>query len=327
MAYKSLNYKELINIIDKIEHPFAREIYIGKIKEDFGDGITIWYDMGNGIAVSARNFIPKIDILLVEESNVPGAVFIFNLGSNITYIFRDKKEHILKKNSSLIGLASNKFYTETPLKKDESYITLTIGMKEELFLKLAHPIENIKEHMYKALQNNYYILQDTNIDVQQLELIDYFKNNDSYKDVLKNIYLESKTNDLIHYTINKISKLLNCSTSNHSDKNRISCLERAKEIIMQEYHINLSIKEIAYRSAINECYLKKDFKKYYGMTILEMLQKRRLEVAKQLLQDNLSVKEVALKVGYKHIGNFSKLFCETFGITPSVYKKQLPKNQ
>lgn len=128
--------------------------------------------------------------------------------------------------------------------------------------------------------------------------------------------------NLLHYTIEKIAKNLNALSINY-DKNRVSNLERAKEIIMSEYSSNLSIKDIAYKSAINECYLKKDFKKYYGMTILEMLQKRRLEVAKELLKDDFSINEVATKVGYKHTGHFSKLFFNYFNISPNTYKKQI----
>ncbi|MFY9081651.1 AraC family transcriptional regulator, partial [Aliarcobacter butzleri] len=124
-----------------------------------------------------------------------------------------------------------------------------------------------------------------------------------------------------HYTIKKISKILNNQTL---DSSRISSLQRAKEIIMKEYNNpNLTIKNIAYKSAINECYLKKDFKEYYGMTILEMLQKRRLEIAKELLKENFALKEVITKIGYKHIGHFNKLFFYNFGISPSNYKKQL----
>ena len=92
---------------------------------------------------------------------------------------------------------------------------------------------------------------------------------------------------------------------------------------MKEYSSNLSIKSIAYKSAINECYLKKDFKEFYNMTILEMIQKRRLEVASELLKDDFNVNEVALKVGYKHTGYFSKLFINYFKVSPMEYKKQL----
>ena len=114
--------------------------------------------------------------------------------------------------------------------------------------------------------------------------------------------------------------------SNLSKKSsRLSSIQRAKQIIQKEYSKKLSIKEIAYKSATNECYLKKDFKEYFGMTIFEMIQKQRLEVAKELLEKEESIKEIALKVGYKHSGNFSKLFEKQFGISPSKYKKGLTK--
>ena len=319
---EKINYIDLIQTNKKISNPFSREISIATIKEEFGKGFTIFYDLGNGIAVFVRSFIPHKDFLLVEDCNVSGASLIFNLATDINFIYKDKKEYILKKNHFIVGLSSNDFYVEVPLKKNELFVEFAIGMKEELFLKIAYSIENIQEYMKKAHEQSYYILKDLQIDALQCELFDYFKNEDTFKDILKTIYLESKTTNLIHYTIEKIAKSLDESILSY-DKNRISSLERAKEIIMEQYSSNLSIKDIAHKSAINECYLKKDFKEYYGMTILDMLQKRRLEVAKQLLKENLSVKEVAIKIGYKHSGHFSKLFFDSFGISPSIYRKQL----
>ncbi len=46
-----VNYKELIDVSKKISNPFSREIFIATIKEEFGEGFTVFYDMGNGIAV------------------------------------------------------------------------------------------------------------------------------------------------------------------------------------------------------------------------------------------------------------------------------------
>lgn len=321
---EKINYINLIEVSKKISNPFSREISIATIKEEFGKGFTIFYDLGNGIAVFVRSFIPHKDFLLVEDCNVAGASLIFNLATDINFIYKDKKEYILKKNHFIVGLSSSDFYVEVPLKKNEPLIEFAIGIKEELFLKLAYSIEDIQKYMQKAHEESYYILKDLQIDSLQCELFDYFKDENTFKDILKTIYLESKTTNLIHYTIEKVAKSLDNLMLNY-DKNRVSSLQRAKEIIMQEYNSNLSIKEIAYKSAINECYLKKDFKEYYGMTILEMLQKRRLEVAKELLQKDYSVKEVALNVGYKHTGYFSKLFSDHFGVSPSIYQKQINK--
>lgn len=316
-----VNYKDLIELDEEINHPFSRKISVSKIKKKFGKGIVIKYDIGNGIAIFARDFTLNQDIILTEESNVPGACFIFNLKNDLSFNYIDKKEYNLKRNHFFIELASNKFYCEILIKKNQQFQTIFLAVKDTLFLKLASSIENIQEYMNRALIKSYYILEGLEIDTLQLELFNEFKDKTYFEDILKSIYLESKTTNLLHYSIEKICKNLNTPLVNYN-KNRVLSLERAREMIMQKYDKKLSIKEIAYKSAINECYLKKDFKEYFGMTIYEMLQKRRLEISKQLLQEELCVKEVAFKVGYKHTSNFSKIFKKHFNISPAKYKKQ-----
>lgn len=316
-----VSYEDLIELDEQIDHPFSRKIAVSKIRKEFGTGTVIKYDIGNGIAVFARNFTLNQDIILTEESDVPGACFIFNLENDLLFNYKDKRGYILKKNHFFIELASNKFYCEVPIKKSEPFCTIFLAVKDTLFLKLASSIENIQEYMNIAFNKSYYILKSLEIDTLQLELFNNFKDKTYFEDILKNIYLESKTTNLLHYSIEKVSKNLNTSLINYN-KNRVLSLERAKEMIMQKYDEKLSIKEIAYKSAINECYLKKDFKEYFGMTIYEMLQKRRLEISKQLLQEELCVKEVAFKVGYKHTSNFSKIFKKQYNISPAKYKKQ-----
>lgn len=317
-----VDFHNWVELQKEILNPFERLIHIRTINKSLGKGTYFWYDMGNGIGVLIRNFIPNQDITLIEESGgVAGATFIFNLGEELNYSFEDKN-FTLKNKDFFLELISDKFYAQNHLKKGKKYITLMIAIKEELFLKLGSPIKNIKDYMTKAYEKNRYHIYNGNIDLEQFEILNTLNSSCFDEDLLKNLYLESKGMNLLHYTIEKIAKNLNALSTNY-DKNRVSNLERAKEIIMSEYSSNLSIKDIAYKSAINECYLKKDFKKYYGMTILEMLQKRRLEVAKELLKNDFSINEVATKVGYKHTGHFSKLFFNYFNISPNTYKKQI----
>lgn len=320
---KSVNYLDLLTNIKEINNPFSRHIFIGSIKPEYGHGESIWYDMGNGIAVSIRDFFVYEKTILTETSNVPGAVIIFNLEGSIPYVFKDQHEFLMKSNHFLLGLASENFKVEATFLPNKRYKTLTIGMKEELFLQLGKDIEQINAHMTKAKELSYGLLQEGFINQEQQEILSSFKDQKSFHDLLKNIFLESKTMDLTHCSLKRVAQLINHSSKQAKpDHSRLNCIERAKEIILNEYASNLSIKEIAYKSAINECYLKKDFKAYYGMTILEMLQRRRLEVAKKLLQKNQSIKEVATHVGYKHTGHFSKLFTQYVGVTPSLFKKE-----
>lgn len=319
---QKINFHELLDCTKKIDSPFSREIYISNIKKDYGEGVLIKYDMGNGIAVFARSFVTKKDSVLIEEGHIPAGVLIFNLGEKLLFKYKDKKEYTLQKNNFLTALASEQFYSEVYLEANKRYTTVSIGMKEELFLHMTQSIENIDEHIKKVQETSYALLKDGKIDPRQLETLSYFKDYGSYEDLLNNLFLESKISDLSHYTIQRIVSSSSVLKPLKLNKNRIESLKRAKEVILEEFCQDLSIKEIAYKAATNECYLKKDFKEYYEMTVFEMLQKHRMEAAKELLKKrNIGVKEVALKVGYKHSGNFSKTFFKYFQMTPGEYKK------
>ena len=314
------DYYNLLDVVKEVNNPFSRENRIAKLKSNFGEGTFVWYDSGSGIGTATNNYKLHQDTLVTLKSNVSGAILIFNLANDFTYHYKDGKNYTIKKNSYFLGFSSDKFSVDIELKKNTHYNTLTVGIKEELFLKLAYDLENLNEKMNEAIKNTYAILEGGKIDPEQMETLHYFKDKNLDEYLLTDLYLESKTTNLIQYTIKKT--INNINSNLNLDKNIITSLQKAKELISNEYASSLSIKQIAYKSAINECYLKKDFKAYYGMTVYEMIQKQRLDVAKNLLQENFSVKEVALQVGYKHSGHFSKLFSEYFGVTPSVYRKQ-----
>lgn len=97
---------------------------------------------------------------------------------------------------------------------------------------------------------------------------------------------------------------------------------RAKSILLEDFITPPSIESIAHRCATNSSKLKKVFKKVYKTTLYAYVQKLRLEEANMLLkEEQLSIGEIAKRVGYKHQGHFSKLFFKTYG----VYPKELAK--
>ncbi|OCL92182.1 helix-turn-helix domain-containing protein [Aliarcobacter thereius] len=316
-----INFHNFLDLEKEIINPFGRLIHIRNINKNLGEGAYFWYDMGNGIGILIKKFKLYKDITLIEQSGgISGATFIFNLAEDLNYSFLEN-DFTLKKNNFFVELISDTFNAKNNLKKNKNYHSIMIAIKEELFLELAYPIKDIKNNMDSAYKNMRYHIYNGLIDLEQFELLNNLIDNYINQDSLKNLYLESKNMNLLHYTIKKIASNENKDFT--ICQNRLNSLNRAKEIIMKDYNQNLSIKDIAYKSAINECYLKKDFKEYFGITIAEMIQKRRLEVAKKILKNGLSVKEVSLRVGYKHSGNFSKLFYNSFKISPNDYKKQI----
>ena len=65
------------------------------------------------------------------------------------------------------------------------------------------------------------------------------------------------------------------------------------------------------------------FKKKMGKTVLQYLTEVRMEAAKNLLEDGrVKLSEVALKVGFRDSGYFSKVFRRYVGVSPSIYREK-----
>lgn len=85
---------------------------------------------------------------------------------------------------------------------------------------------------------------------------------------------------------------------------------------------NISMHKVAKLFGMSQRNFGRRFKDAANITPLEYLQQCRFNAAKGLLQtSNLSIKEIAYRVGYIDVSYFSKLFREFASITPKEYRK------
>lgn len=83
----------------------------------------------------------------------------------------------------------------------------------------------------------------------------------------------------------------------------------------------LRVSALSEKFGTSQVYFRREFKKYYGLTPIEYIKKRRLEIACQLLRTNLyPVAEVAIRAGFDSISYFSSEFHRHFGCSPREYK-------
>ena len=72
----------------------------------------------------------------------------------------------------------------------------------------------------------------------------------------------------------------------------------------------------------NEYYFMRVFKKYTGRTIVEFLTEYRLEKSKELLKnDDLTVEDVAYRVGFSSNSYFIRKFRDMYKVTPGEFRK------
>lgn len=91
----------------------------------------------------------------------------------------------------------------------------------------------------------------------------------------------------------------------------------ARTLIESHLDQPMTIKELARKVAMNECYLKKGFKALTGKTLHEYQQTLRIAKARDLLENQgLSVSDVAYTLGYSSISHFSTSFKRLTGLKP-----------
>ncbi len=92
---------------------------------------------------------------------------------------------------------------------------------------------------------------------------------------------------------------------------------KAQAILDAHFEERVTIKDLARKVAMNECYLKKGFKTLTGSTIHEYIAGRRIAAARRMLQEEgRSVTEVAALLGYSSISHFSTAFKKATGLKP-----------
>src|SRR5271154_2717528 len=84
-----------------------------------------------------------------------------------------------------------------------------------------------------------------------------------------------------------------------------------------------SIRDLALKVSLSPAHLQRLFKQQTGTQLGSLVVERRLQKAAQLLTiSNLSIKESAHAVGYRHHSSFVRAFQRRFAQAPKYYRRQ-----
>jgi two-component system response regulator YesN len=125
---------------------------------------------------------------------------------------------------------------------------------------------------------------------------------------------------LKEWYLNKI-ELATKSVATKKEDKLSNIVSKAKTYIDENYEKELTLDSVARKIAISPYYLSKLFKDEIGENFIEYLTRLRIERAKKLLEENqLSIKEICMSVGYSDPNYFSRIFKKVEGVTPTEYR-------
>src|SRR6185503_12334748 len=97
-------------------------------------------------------------------------------------------------------------------------------------------------------------------------------------------------------------------------------LRRARDHMDRNYAQPLSVPDLASTALMSTAHFSRKFRAAYGETPYSYLMTRRIERAKALLRQGMSVTDTCFAVGCTSLGSFSSRFTEIVGETPSQYR-------
>jgi len=99
------------------------------------------------------------------------------------------------------------------------------------------------------------------------------------------------------------------------------CMIKAIRYMHQQISLELNQNELAYQVGMSRSYFSQCFKRFYGVSFGDVLRTLRLDAAKQLLvTTQLTISDIANRVGFIDHKYFSRTFKAQIGVYPTEYR-------
>lgn len=330
---KSLPVKKVIRDIAKaldIDYKNNCGEYTLTLPPQVGSGWITGIDTKGGLGVLLYDCTFKEETRLQFSINdVHPLKFLYLLSGSIEHYFENDENNvheIEEYQTSIVGSHLDKGHillfranTHTRLH------SLEIDRKrfsKKMKCELKNLTGKIKSLFEDVKAENHFYFKDH----FSLELAELFKKMYEFEkmDYLRKIYLEGMAYQIL---IKQIVLYLDSEKEEH-ERNilRTTEVEQVRKAVLYiEANITdtPNIEEIGREVGLNQNKLQQGFKILYNNTVNRYIHKMRLEMARYLLlRTEYSISEIAERIGLNSKSYFSKIFRESYNISPSEYREK-----
>lgn len=135
------------------------------------------------------------------------------------------------------------------------------------------------------------------------------------------LYAESLIQTLILHLLRNYSNAKSVTENTNGGLSGYK-LRRVKEFINESLEEDLSLADIAAVADLSQFHFSRSFRKSTGLTPQQYLTRQRIELAKQLLEnEDLPIVEISLRAGFKNQSHFTTLFHKFTKYTPKTWRE------
>lgn len=314
----------LLRICVKEGYDFTSELHVLEdLNSENGNDYTRCLSTNGLIIMDCfSSFNDKTKTILSFEE--PGLAMVFHIegDSKISYggnDLLDPHNHLSNRVHNIELLPRRHIEIEN---QEKIFIDLfVVLLSREFFLKLFPNENDIYNGLIsheKSNRNRLFSKNYLHLNQDIIRIIDSIRKC-TRKGCFYKLFIELKITELLllqfeqYYLLNSAKDKKKELTESDKEK-----LQHAKKILEGNYENPPTIKQLSLIVGMNQSKLKSTFKKKFELTIHTFIIHLRMEKAYQLIIDQeLLLREIALKVGFQNPSHFSAAFKKYYGFVPS----------
>lgn len=156
------------------------------------------------------------------------------------------------------------------------------------------------------------------------------KEPDAYQQIIEQLFITHQKKEMSWELIGSklITDLLTlCVTEKNSNTDNnsgiLNKLQSIRDYVDHNYRKKICLDQLAENFYISKYHLSREYKRIYGITILDYITAKRITYAKELLRfTSKSIVEIAEACGYPDQSYFNKVFQKMEAMTGSEYRKR-----
>jgi AraC-like DNA-binding protein len=296
-----------------------------ELPSKIGHGYIKCNSFKNGTSLLCINAVFNSSVkILIQYQKIHPLKFIYCLDGQLNYsVCSNEEPLILYRYQHAIVSTSSKGVEELNIQKGKRIQLFSLEIFRNKFLPTLScevgMLGNRLEQVFKDVKgHNCFCHQG----LYSLKLADFFREILSFRQnhFVSNIFLEGQTYKILSQQILEYEREIDIQSSFQGLRQKeINLIKEAASIIENELSESPSIGNLVSRTGLNANKLQFGFKMLYGFTINRYIRKKRLETAKNLLENtDYNISETASKVGITSVSYFSKIFKEEYQVKPST---------
>ena len=285
----------------------------------------------NGIDLCryVKSNFSDIDIIVTtayDDINIKNKMVDLNVSQYFIKPIRPEK--IIRSLKSIL----NKYKKEKIKYYEEYLIKIKTYIDENCYKESVDTVKSYLHNIY-TVNNEKDIKDDIKLFIDGIYNICKSKNLHIYENINnrieiinKNYFEYFKMNVLSNELINLINDIFDVILT--KDNNTNNYVKDILNYIERNINKNITLEDAASYVNLSPHYLSKIFKKEICVNFITYLTDRRIDIAKEMLEDeSIPISNIAIELCYSKSNYFSKVFKKKVGITPTQYRDEYLKNK